>query len=335
MNDVASHTANGGVGAKQQTLRAVLFALCAFGLFASHDAIIKTLGASYSPFQIVFFSVLFSFPLTTLMLMRDRTADTLRPHRPLWMAARTVAAVLTGVGAFYAFSTLPLAQVYAILFAAPLIITVLSIPILGEPVFLHRWIAIVVGLGGVLITLQPGNVELELGHAAALMAACCGAFASVVVRKIGSEERPVVMVLYPLTANFVLMGCLLPFVYKPMPIEHLGALLMAAAFAFSAMLLVISAYKVGSPSVVAPMQYSQIIWASLYGALFFDETLDRATAIGASVVIASGLYIVFREAMGGNSLLTPVLGTRPRFETGTVVASRVSQFVRAKASKLG
>ena len=118
--------------------KGALLALIAFGLFSTHDVFIKTLGAEYSPVQIVFFSVLLSFPLATLMLMRDVEPGTLVPVHPWWVALRTGAVVVTAVSAFYAFSALPLTQTYAILFATPLLITVLSIPILGEQVRLPR-----------------------------------------------------------------------------------------------------------------------------------------------------------------------------------------------------
>jgi drug/metabolite transporter (DMT)-like permease len=237
---------------------------------------------------------------------------------------------VTGVSAFYAFSGLPLAQVYARLFAAPMLITILAIPVLGEVVRLRRWIAVLVGLAGVLVVLRPGSTDLTLGHLAALAAAIGGSLASIVVRKIGNEERPVVMLLYPMMVNFVLMACALPFVYVPMPIEHLGMLAIIATFAWFARRLVIAAYQAGEAALIAPMQYSQIIWASIFGYLFFDETIDQATAIGASIIIASGMYIVLRESRG-TSENTPVLRTRSRGETATT--PRVSLFMRIAGKK--
>ena len=219
--------------------KGALLALVAFGIFSIHDVVVKVLGGIYSPFQIVFFSVLLSFPLAMVMMMRDANPGTLVPRHPWWLALRTGAAVVTGVSVFYAFSVLPLAQVYAILFAAPLLITILAIPVLGETVRLRRWVAVLVGLVGVLVVLRPGSTDLTLGHLAALAAAVGGALASIVVRKIGNEERPVVMLLYPMMVNFVLMACALPFVYVPMPIEHLGLLAVIATFAWFASRLVI------------------------------------------------------------------------------------------------
>ncbi len=308
-------------------LRGILLALLAFAVFATHDVFIKYLGASYSAFQLIFFSSLMSFPLATLMLMRDSTAGTLRPVNPGWIAMRTIASSIGAVCAFYAFSVLPLAQVYALIFAMPLLITVLSIPILKERVSLHRWAAVLFGLAGVLVVLRPGSAELTLGHAAALSAACFAALGSVILRRVGREERPVVVMLYPLLMNFAVSGIALSWVYKPMPIEHLGMVGIIALFAFIAGLLVIAAYRAAEAAIVAPMQYSQIIWATLFGFTLFDETIDTPTLIGSSIIIASGIYIVFRESRG-KSKNTPVLRTRQRSHAPG--AMRVSSFLKRK-----
>ena len=304
-----------------------LIALLAFAIFATHDVIVKVLGADYSPIQIIFFSVLFGFPWATLMLIRDPSSGNLRPRHPWWTTFRTIATTATGVSAYYAFSALPLAQVYAILFATPLLITILSIPILGETVKLRRWVAVLVGLCGVLVVLKPGAEPLSLGHVAALVAAMGSAFASIIVRKIGKDERSVVLLLFPMMANFVVMGALLGFVYKPMPAEHMAGIAVMSIMALLASALVIAAYKAGEAVVVAPMQYSQIIWASLFGVLMFNESMDAATVLGAAIIIASGLYIVLREGRANTSQNTPVLRTRTRMETGTSL--RIGPLIRA------
>ena len=307
-------------------LQGAALALLAFAIFATHDVVVKVLGGHYSPFQVVFFSTLMGFPLVTLMLIGDRADSNLRPRHPWWTVLRTAATTVTGACAFYAFGTLPLAQVYAILFATPLLITLLAIPVLGETIRLRRGAAIVVGLVGVMIVLRPGEVAFELGHLAALTAACFSALASVIVRKIGPDERSAVLLLYPMLANFVVMGAALPFVYQPMPMAHLAGTGLIAVMAFAAMLCTIAAYRRAEAVIVAPMQYSQIIWASIYGFFLFGETIDRYTAIGAGVIILSGLYIVFRESASGASRNRPVLHNRSRAETGTV--PRVSLIAR-------
>ncbi len=302
----------------KSNLRGVLLALAAFGLFATHDVFVKFLGAKFAPFQIVFFSVLLSFPLVTLMLMRDATKATLIPVHPWWTALRTLAGVMSGAAAFYAFTTLPLAQVYAILFAAPLLITVLSIPILGERVGPHRWGAVVVGLVGVLVVLRPGATSVSLGHLAALTAALASALAAVVIRKIGKDERSAVLLLYPMMANVVVMGATLPLVYVVVTGTDLAMFAGMATLGFVAGLCIIGAYKAGDAAIVAPMQYSQILWAAAYGVAFFDEFPDLWTWAGAAVVILSGVYIVLRESLVGISATTPVTRTRSRQDTGAV-----------------
>lgn len=306
-------------------LRGALFGLLAFGIFATHDVIVKYLGGTYAPFQIVFFSVLFGFPIVTFILLRDAKEANLRPKHPWWIAARTAASVITGFCAFYAFTVLPLAQTYAILFAAPLLITVLAIPMLGEQVGWRRGLAVAVGLVGVLVVLQPGQTALSLGHAAALVAAFSGAFASLIMRKVGREERSVVMLLYPMVANFVIMGAAMPFVYVPMPGLDVVALAVVSALALIASACLIFAYRTAPAILVAPMQYSQILWATLFGVLLFDEGLERATLIGSCIIIASGIYIVLREDRGGRSSTTPVLRTRTR--VGAPSGLRIAPFL--------
>lgn len=298
-----------------------LIALLAFATYSSHDAVIKHLGASYSVFQILFFSSLMGFPLVVLMLLRDPEPGTLRPRHLGWSLARTCSMVLGWAAVFYAFSVLPLAQTYAILFATPLLITLFSIPVLGERVGLHRGGAILVGLAGVLIVLRPGGTDLSLGHAAAMLAAVCSATSSVIVRRIGRDERAAVLMIYPMLAGVLVMGAILPFVYVPVEIVDFAAMGVVAGLAFVAALLIIAAYRRAEASVVAPMQYSQILWATLLGWAFFDEIPDGGTILGAAVVIASGLYIVFRETRADVSRHQPVLGTRTRIAPTTTPAS--------------
>ena len=266
--------------------------------------------------------------MITLVLLRDQTVANLIPKYPGWSGARTLATVVAGLGTFYAFSNLPMAQVYAILFASPMIVTVMAIPMLGEKVGIHRGAAIVCGLVGVLVVVQPGTTELQAGHAAALIAAVSGAFASVVVRKVGGDERPVVLILYPMAANFLLLGCALPFVYEPMEIGDIGGMAAIAVLALIGASLLIQAYRRTSAALVAPMQYSQIVWASLFGVILFRESLSLPTILGAGLIVISGGYIVLRESGKGKASTTPVLRTRTRI--GIPGAPRLSPFLKSK-----
>jgi S-adenosylmethionine uptake transporter len=203
---------------------------------------------------------------------------------------------------------------------------------LGEKVGIRRGIAVVVGLLGVLIVLRPAGGEgFSIGHLAALGAATTGALSSVIVRKIGRDERSVVLMLYPMVLTFLAMGALMPLVYKPMPVTHLGLTAVMALLGLLGALGSIAAYRMAPAVIVAPMQYSQIIWAALYGWLFFDETVDLYTAAGSAVIIASGIYIVQREGTPSVSQNRPVLENRSRMEIGTLprISSWVKRFDRS------
>ena len=305
----------------KSSLHGLFMSLVGFALYSTHDVVIKYLGSFYSPFQILFFSVLFSFPLVTLYIVRNPRTGSLWPHYPSLMLIRVLAISLTGVCAFFAFSVLPLAQTYALLFLTPILITTLSIPFLAERVGLHRWCAILVGFIGVLVVLQPNSTTLNLGHIACLGAVVASATNALITRKIGQREKTSVMLIYPLIGNFLIMGLVLPVVYVPMPLAHLGGIALISLLGFLAMFCITIAFKEASAGIVAPMQYSQIIWAGIFGSLFFNQDLSWPFVGGAMLIVLSGLYIVRREWTKVGSL-QPVLSTgtfrpdsglRPRF----------------------
>ena len=298
-------------------LRGPAFAALGFALFATHDAIIKTLGAVYPVFQIIFFTLLFAFIPMSMIILADRAVDNFRPHHPWLILIRSVLMIIAMSSAFYAFTTLPLAEVYSLLFAIPLLITALSVPLLGETVRAQRWAAVVVGLLGVIIIVRPGLIELSLGHLAALTAAVASALSSIVVRKIGREERSAVLILYPMLMSMIGMGAMLPTVYIPVDLVHLGLMAGAGFLSIGAQLCIIAAYRSATAAVVAPIQYTQIIWATAFGMLLFAERPDIYVGVGSTIIILSGLFVVWRETRTDVSARNPVLGTsNPRFDTG-------------------
>jgi S-adenosylmethionine uptake transporter len=298
-------------------LRGALLSLLAFGLYATHDVVVKLLGEDFTSFQIMFFSGLMGFPLVTVLLMGDRSNGTLIPAHPWWSLLRAVSGVATGVMGFFAFSQLPMATCYAIFFAMPLLITLMAIPMLGEKVGIRRGIAVVVGLLGVMIVLRPGSGEgFTIGHLAAIGAAVAGALTSIIVRKIGQDERSAVLMLYPMVLTFFAMGAIMPFVYVPMTVTDLALTAVMAFLGMLGALAIIAAYRLAPAIIVAPMQYSQIIWAALFGWLIFGESVDLYTAVGTAVIILSGIYIVLREGTPAVSRNRPVLESQSRLDVG-------------------
>lgn len=293
------------------------FAFAAFAIFATHDAIIKALGVNFSVFQIIFFAMLFAFVPMSVLMLADRQVDNFRPHHPWLILLRSATSVIAMSSAFYAFTVLPLAEVYALLFATPLLITAMSAVLLGEPVRAQRWAAVIVGLIGVLIVLRPGVTAISFGHICALIAAFCSSLGSVIMRKIGGEERTAVMILYPMLSSILFMALALPFVYQPMEVVELGLFASLGVLSVGAQVFIIAAYRIAPAAVVAPSQYSQILWATFFGALFFEELPDMWVGVGASVIIASGIFIVWRESRPSVSVRNPILrNPNPRYDAG-------------------
>lgn len=269
--------------------------LGAMGAYATHDAVIKLLGASYSPLQTAFFVALLSLPVLAVVAAR-RPQVSLWPRHPGWVGLRTLCMTLNVLSAMTAFALLPLTQVYAILFTMPLLITLLSVPMLGERIGPHRLLAVLLGLAGVLIVLRPGQAQLGPGHLCAIVTALGGALSAVIARRLGGSERTLVLVLWPVLLNLGLCALALPFVYRPMPGADLGLAGLVALFGLIGAVLNVRAYRAAEAAVVAPMQYSQILWATLYGWLLFSELPDRATLLGITVIVGSGLFILWHES---------------------------------------
>ena len=139
--------------------------------------------------------------------------------------------------------------------------------------------AVIVGLIGVLIVVRPGAAEFTFGHLIASIGAFAAALNSIIVRRIGRDERDLVLLLFPLLGSFLAMGALMPLGYRPMPLHDLVAVAVLSGLGFVALNCMIGAYKSGEAAIVAPMQYSQIIWAMLYGMLIFNEKPERITLV--------------------------------------------------------
>ena len=274
-------------------LKGALCGLAGFGVFSVCDATIKFLGASYSPVQIVAFMCLFTLPLIGLLWLARPVS--MRPVHPVLMAVRTVALIGNGLLITYAFTAMPLAQAYAIFFTLPLILTLIAWPVLGDRVDAVGALAIVTGLVGVLVALNPGRVEFDIGHLAAVGGVILAAVHYLIVRKTGSVEAMVPMLFYPIFGQTVAAFLILPGNFVPMPAADLVIFALLAAGGFAGTLLMIAAYRFAAPVIVAPTQYSQIAWAALFGALFFDEPMTGGTALGMAIIAASGVIVVIRQ----------------------------------------
>jgi drug/metabolite transporter (DMT)-like permease len=275
------------------------FGALAFGLFSLMDALVKWLSASYPVPQILVCNALFALVPVGAMVVRRGGLPQLRTGRLGLHVLRGLLGTTGGFLAFYAFSRLPLADAYAIIFATPLLITALSVPILGEAVGWRRWSAVLVGFIGVLVMLRPGIAPVGAGSLAGLGAACASACAILLVRKLSITETTTSIAFYSNVTAVVVTGI----AFSPTFVVPtlLDLMLMAASglIGGTALLVLIAAYRRSPAALVAPFQYSQMIWAILLGALVWGDLPEPAMLLGASIVAGSGLFILYRETALG------------------------------------
>ncbi|MEN3792530.1 DMT family transporter [Fulvimarina sp. MAC3] len=273
----------------------ILIAFAGYFAFACGDATLKAIGSGLPIFEIGFYTSLFAF-LPALFTKRpdDNWRNVFIPNRPFLLALRVAFGVVGMLSAVVAFTTLPLAEAYALIFLLPIFVTVFSAVFLTEEIGWRRWSAVIAGLVGVILVVRPGFQELRPGHLAAISAAICGAGTVLVLRKIGSSERRVTLIGSVLLGAVVFNGVLmLPTYADPMPVM---ALLVFAGLCIGlGQTGLVFATRFAPASHVAPVQYSQIVWAAVLGALFFGEFPDAIAYAGMALIGFSGLFTFIRE----------------------------------------
>lgn len=291
----------------QSVIKGIAVSLLGYVIFSSHDALVKVL-SDYSVFQIIFFAMLFAYVPFTLARIFEGSSVSLHPKNPGLVFLRAVLMTGSVSFAFLAFTLLPMVQVYVLLFTTPVLISLLAIPLLGEKIHALRGISILLGFIGVIVVLRPTPETLEPGHVWGFAAALCNSIASIISRKIGNEENAAILILSPLLLSILLTGSTLYFVYTPMSLGDLSLMFLIGVLALLGQLSILTGYRCAPAAVVAPMQYSQIVWAILFGWLFFNESVDQIAVIGLVITVFSGVMIVWRESVA--SVKQPVLHTR-------------------------
>jgi drug/metabolite transporter (DMT)-like permease len=271
----------------------------AFGLFSMMDALVKWLSATYPVPQILVCNALFALVPVGAMVVRRGGLPQLRTRRLGLHLLRGLLGTTSGFLAFHAFSRLPLADAYAIIFATPLLITALSVPILGETVGWRRWSAVVVGFVGVLVMLRPGAAPIGPGSLAALGAACASACAILLVRKLSVTETTPSIAFYSNLVAVLLIGALFGTTFAMPSLPDLMLMAASGLIGGSALLILIAAYRRSPAALVAPFQYTQMLWAIILGALIWSDLPEPIMLVGASIVAASGLFILHRETTLG------------------------------------
>ena len=277
-------------------LRSIFAMLIAVASFSVMDSILKTLVASYPAMQVAAMRGLCALPLVWLYVMWRKETGALLAVRWRLHFLRGGVTILMLWMFTYALRELGLAEAYTIFFIAPLLITILSIPVLKETVSPRHWVAIGVGLAGVVIALRPDqNAFFSIGALAVLVAAACYAISAIAGRVLSRTEPSVTLVFWNTTMLAVGAGLLAwPDWVAVMP-AHGPILVALAVTGFVGQLAITEAFRHGQASAVAPFVYTALAWGIGLDWWLWTAVPDHATLLGGAVIIASGLYLIRKE----------------------------------------
>jgi len=283
--------------AHDRILHAVALRLLSVVFLATMSALIKlaeTRGAHFA--EIIFFRQAAGVPLLTALIAAGPGLRSVATRRIGAHITRTIVGLTSMACLFGALMILPLAEATTFQFTVPIFATILGVLFLREPTGWHRWAAVVAGFVGVLIVARPGTGHMPLGGAAlGLAAATLTAAVSILLRQIGKTESAATTVFWFATLSMPPLGLLYAFHLAPHPPAVWAMLVTIGMVGAAGQLALTGALKLGPVSLVVPMDYSSLLWATLYGWLLFGVLPGAATWIGAPVIIGSGLYIVWRE----------------------------------------
>ena len=285
------------IGTSDNPLRGIAFALLGIILYSFLDGTAKWLVSVAPILQIVAIrSVFVLLALTPAIVKAGGPHKALGTARPWAHAARIAASFAAILMFFESLRHLPLATCIAIGFAAPLFMTAASVVLLREPVGAQRWTAVCVGFVGVLIIARPDGDGLYSWPALlAIAASLFFALSQITVRWLATTETDLRILFSQNLGLLVLSSLALPFVWQPLPWTTVAGIAVMAGLLILGQLFTVKAFRAAPVGVVAPFQYTELVWATLIGAALGDPWPETHVWIGATVVVGSGLYMIWRE----------------------------------------
>jgi len=278
----------------QRPVAAVGFMLLTMLIFVAMDTIAKYLSESLPTGQVVWARYVFN-ALVLLAIVNRRIGVHLHTQRPWLQLFRAAVLLVTTAFFFLGLRYVGLATASAIMFVSPLIVTLLSAPVLGEAVGWRRILSVLAGLVGALIIFRPGSDALGLAALLPLAAAFGYATYQLATRVVSRSDSTMTTLCYTAAVGAVLSNLVLPFGWIwPTPQQWLWMAAMGALGCIGHFTL-IRAFTLANAAVAAPFTYTALIWATLFGYLTFGDLPDLWTVVGAAVIVAAGLYILYRE----------------------------------------
>lgn len=281
--------------------RGILYMLAAVATFAVMDLTMKRLAETYPAMQVTFLRAAASLPFILLVIARFGRWQDLVPNRWRLHLLRGALQVVTLYFFVYAVSRLSLANAYTIFMSAPLLITALSVPFFGERVGWHRWLAVAIGMIGVLVVLRPsgegvalGNVAI-LGGLAAAASAAAYALGVLLIRVLSPTETSVATLFWTLALTALFAGILATVGWVPVRWDHWWWIFGVGLSGALGQHFLTEAFRLAAPPTIAPLEYTALAWGMLFDWLIWMTVPSSRMLIGAAIIVASGLYIIHRE----------------------------------------
>lgn len=283
-------------GRESRPLLGAALAFVAMSFFSVQDALVKWLATDYMLFQLLFVRSTVAIPLLYCVLRFRYGRRAFHTSRPQDHAIRATINFAAFLSYYFAISRMPLADVTAIALSAPLFMTALSGPLLGESADLPRKLALLAGFLGVLIIVQPTADSIDwLGVAAALTGAMLFALLGIQTRRMATTESSELMVFYAASGIFVVTGVIMLNAWKTPEIGEFALMLAMGLVSVAAQFCIVHSFRFAEVYVVAPFEYVTILWAILFGWILFSDLPTPIMLAGAALVVGCGLYIVFRK----------------------------------------
>jgi drug/metabolite transporter (DMT)-like permease len=280
--------------AAASTGRGIAYALLAWLLFACMDAGSKLLAEEYSIVQILWVRFLSLLAVSGSLAVRQGSTGLIT--RRFWLQSLRSLMLMLEIGLFiWTITVLPLADAHAILAIAPLLVTALSVPLLGEKVGIRRWTAVGVASVGMLIILRPG---FGVMHPMALVALLCAGMWSlyqVLTRVVSRVDAPLTTLFYTALIGAIALTLIGPFYWRAPDAQGWALFVLVAVLGAGGHYLLIKALQLAPASVLQPFAYTVLVWATLVGFTVFGNLPDLFTVAGALIIVASGLYSFAHE----------------------------------------
>ncbi len=293
------------VPSSRGALTAIALKVVSVAIFVTMSSFIKAAGPLPAG-QIVFFRSFFAiFPVLIFLFYKHELRTAFATERPFSHIVRGIVGVFSMSLSFFALTRLPLPDAITLNYAQPLLIVVFSSLFLHEPIRIYRWSAVVIGLVGVVIitwpelTLIGSGTAMDdqevLGALAALTGAASSAVAAILIRNLVHSERTATIVMWFSMIASVLALFTLPFGWEALSAAQAGLLVAAGISGGIAQVLMTSAYRHAEVSVVAPFEYTSMILAIVVGYVVFGDIPTPYMLVGGTIVVAAGIFIIFRE----------------------------------------